>query len=297
MARADDRALDVERRRRRSSTGPRRRRCGRRLSSSSADATSRMPLPPPPAAALSRSGKPISPPSARASSRVAGPSEPGTSGSAGRARPSPSRAPCRPSIVDRLRASGPTKTRSLSSQARANAAFSARKPQPGWTASQPVVVAGRDERRRCSGSSAPAAAGRCGRPGRRAGRAASRGRRSSRRPPSRARARGRRGRCARRPRRGSRRGRASAPHGTLSARIGTDSARSARHAREFPRYARKRWVVERPAPGRVARASSRLERVQRTPVQRLELEEELSVLDRLLVLDADPAHDAPRARP
>jgi hypothetical protein len=36
---------------------------------------------------------------------------------------------------------GPMKTRSLSSQAAANAAFSARKPQPGWTASQRVVVA------------------------------------------------------------------------------------------------------------------------------------------------------------
>jgi hypothetical protein len=36
---------------------------------------------------------------------------------------------------------GPTKARSLSSQAAANSAFSARKPQPGWTASQPVVVA------------------------------------------------------------------------------------------------------------------------------------------------------------
>ncbi len=36
---------------------------------------------------------------------------------------------------------GPTKIRSLSSQARTNAALSARKPQPGWTASQPVVSA------------------------------------------------------------------------------------------------------------------------------------------------------------
>ncbi len=36
---------------------------------------------------------------------------------------------------------GPTNTRSLSSQARTNAAFSARNPQPGCTASQPVVSA------------------------------------------------------------------------------------------------------------------------------------------------------------
>jgi hypothetical protein len=36
---------------------------------------------------------------------------------------------------------GPMKTSSLSSHAAANAGFSARKPQPGWTASQRVVVA------------------------------------------------------------------------------------------------------------------------------------------------------------
>jgi hypothetical protein len=33
------------------------------------------------------------------------------------------------------------KTRSFSSHAAANAGFSARNPQPGWTASQRVVVA------------------------------------------------------------------------------------------------------------------------------------------------------------
>ena len=38
-------------------------------------------------------------------------------------------------------ADGPTNTRSLSSQARTKPAFSARNPQPGWTASQPVVSA------------------------------------------------------------------------------------------------------------------------------------------------------------
>ena len=38
-------------------------------------------------------------------------------------------------------AGGPTKIRSLSWQARTNAAFSARNPQPGCTLSQPVVSA------------------------------------------------------------------------------------------------------------------------------------------------------------
>ncbi len=38
-------------------------------------------------------------------------------------------------------AGGPMKTRSLSSHIRTNSSFSARKPYPGWTASQPVVIA------------------------------------------------------------------------------------------------------------------------------------------------------------
>ena len=36
---------------------------------------------------------------------------------------------------------GPTKAMSLSKQARTNAGFSLRNPYPGWTASQPVVIA------------------------------------------------------------------------------------------------------------------------------------------------------------
>ena len=44
-------------------------------------------------------------------------------------------------IVSIAAAGGPTKIRSFSSQARTNAAFSARKPQPGCTLSQPVVSA------------------------------------------------------------------------------------------------------------------------------------------------------------
>jgi hypothetical protein len=36
---------------------------------------------------------------------------------------------------------GPMKTTSFSAHARANAAFSARKPQPGWTPSHSVVFA------------------------------------------------------------------------------------------------------------------------------------------------------------
>jgi len=42
---------------------------------------------------------------------------------------------------DMTSALGPTNTRSLSSQARTKAGFSARKPQPGWIASQPVISA------------------------------------------------------------------------------------------------------------------------------------------------------------
>jgi hypothetical protein len=38
-------------------------------------------------------------------------------------------------------AGGPTNTRSFSEQTSTNAEFSARNPQPGWTASQPVVSA------------------------------------------------------------------------------------------------------------------------------------------------------------
>jgi len=72
--------------------------------------------------------------------RAAGvPLVPGTSGTPA------SRSSCFACALSPIRSmtagDGPTNTRSFSSQARANAGFSARNPQPGCTASQPVVVA------------------------------------------------------------------------------------------------------------------------------------------------------------
>ena len=108
-------------------------------SSSSADSTSRMPRPPPPAEALRRTGKPTSPATSRACSRSTAPSDPGTSGTPASAMAS--LAAILSPIVSIVSARGPMKTRSLSSQASAKAAFSARNPQPGCTASHSVVVA------------------------------------------------------------------------------------------------------------------------------------------------------------
>ncbi len=70
---------------------------------------------------------------------VALPSVPGTSGTPA------ARSSCFARALSPIRSItsgvGPMKTSSLSSHARANAGFSARKPQPGCTASHPVVVA------------------------------------------------------------------------------------------------------------------------------------------------------------
>ena len=118
---------------------PRRRRSGTRTPGRPDRSTSRMPRPPPPAEAFRRSGKPTSPAIARACSRLAAPFEPGTSGSPASAALRLALTLSPMSSIDSGR--GPTKARSLSSQAAANSARSARKPQPGCTASQPVVVA------------------------------------------------------------------------------------------------------------------------------------------------------------
>ena len=95
-------------------------------SSSSGPRTSRMPLPPPPAVAFSSTGKPTPSAASRASSRSVAPSVPGTVGTLG----GPHRRLGR--ILSPIRAitsaPGPTKTRSLSTQASTKAGFSARKP-------------------------------------------------------------------------------------------------------------------------------------------------------------------------
>ncbi len=76
--------------------------------------------------------------SASTCSRPAAPFEPGTRGRP--AAPIASFARTLSPIVSIVSALGPTKTRPLASQARAKSGFSARKPQPGWTASQLVVA-------------------------------------------------------------------------------------------------------------------------------------------------------------
>src|SRR3712207_4086964 len=74
----------------------------------------------------------------------------------------------------------------------------------------------------------------------------------------------------------------------------TDSAEAARHARGFSSYAVRMGARGRRPPGVQLDAregsAARLQGVQRGAVQRLELEEELPVLDRVGILDADPAH-------
>jgi len=85
-----------------------------------------MPRPPPPAVAFSRTGKPISAAADRTSARLAGPSVPGTSGTdAARISSFAAALSPRRSITSGV---GPTKTRSLSAHARANAGFSERNP-------------------------------------------------------------------------------------------------------------------------------------------------------------------------
>ena len=75
----------------------------------------------------------------RISASVATPSVPGTSGTPA-ARISAFARALSP-VFSMTSAGGPMKTRSFSPQARTNAGFSDRNPNPGWTASQPVVSA------------------------------------------------------------------------------------------------------------------------------------------------------------
>src|SRR3954470_24590387 len=106
--------------------------------SSSGVSTTRIPFPPPPPAAFKRTGYPISAAAPSAPS-TATDSVPGTSGTpaAASSRFASTLSPMR-AITS---ASGPMKTSSLSSQACTKSGFSDRKPYPGWTASQPVVSA------------------------------------------------------------------------------------------------------------------------------------------------------------
>ena len=89
--------------------------------------TTRMPLPPPPAAALSMSGKPMVFAAARASaSESTVPAVPGTIGTPA-ARAAARAASLSPSAA-MVAGRGPMKAMPASSQACANAAFSAKKP-------------------------------------------------------------------------------------------------------------------------------------------------------------------------
>ncbi|CAM5256943.1 hypothetical protein SGLAM104S_09651 [Streptomyces glaucescens] len=101
-------------------------------SSTSRSRTSRMPLPPPPALGFSSTGAP----SSRAASASSGSRPPGTTGTPAARTVSLAR------ILSPIRAmasaGGPMNTSPASAQARANPAFSARKPYPGWTAWAPL---------------------------------------------------------------------------------------------------------------------------------------------------------------
>ena len=96
-----------------------------------------MPLPPPPADGLMSTGKPTSAAPAISSSSVSpGRASPGTVGTP---RASTVRfAEILSPMTSIASAPGPMKTMPASAHARANAAFSARKPNPGWIASAPV---------------------------------------------------------------------------------------------------------------------------------------------------------------
>ncbi len=96
-----------------------------------------MPLPPPPAEGFSSTGMPISAAAATSSASDRPlPEEPGTTGTPAALTVSFAR------ILSPIReialAGGPMKASPASAQAWAKAAFSARKPYPGWTASAPV---------------------------------------------------------------------------------------------------------------------------------------------------------------
>jgi hypothetical protein len=100
----------------------------------------RMPLPPPPAAALSITGRPTARTDAAiAAGSTLGASLPGTIGTlaALASRLAAALSPRR-SITSAV---GPMNTRPAASTARAKAAFSARKPNPGWMASAPTDFA------------------------------------------------------------------------------------------------------------------------------------------------------------
>jgi len=104
-----------------------------------ADSTTRIPLPPPPATALTINGKPTAPAARAISSSLAvagsGASLPGTTGTP------TATAAVRAAVLLPIRsiasADGPMNVSPAPSHALANAAFSARKPYPGCTASAP----------------------------------------------------------------------------------------------------------------------------------------------------------------
>lgn len=107
--------------------------------------TRRMPLPPPPALGFRSTGTPISRAAAISSASVRPlPEEPGTTGTPAAFTVSLAR------ILSPIReiasADGPMKTSPASAQARAKAAFSARKPYPGCTAWAPVRAAASSSR-------------------------------------------------------------------------------------------------------------------------------------------------------
>ena len=107
----------------------------------SSDSATRKPLPPPPPAALIATGYPIdlSMTLRAASTDFTGSVVPGTIGTP--ASFISSRARVFEPIASIASAGGPTNTMPASSQARAKAAFSARKPYPGWIASAPDCLA------------------------------------------------------------------------------------------------------------------------------------------------------------
>ncbi len=110
-------------------------------SRSSIRVTGRMPRPPPPAMAFTITAPP-SPSEARnsrASSRLVGPDVPGSTGTPSSAA-NASALPLSPKRSS-TSACGPTNVSPAAEHRRANAAFSLRKPYPGWMASQPAATA------------------------------------------------------------------------------------------------------------------------------------------------------------
>jgi hypothetical protein len=104
---------------------------------SEASVTTLIPRPPPPNAALIATGQPLDSPKAITSAGSAiGSFRPGTLATPARA--AASRALILSPIVSMALGGGPMKVAPAAATARANAAFSARNPYPGCTASAPL---------------------------------------------------------------------------------------------------------------------------------------------------------------